>query len=625
LSGDPHGADWVCRCPSPAVVLDPLGQIVAANEGMARCLDAATASIVGQPFTAWAKDPVALGRFLSAPAEAPGVFVFRAGDRAERQLQLSIAKNAFPGGDLVVAADMTSQHSAEQRLKRERDMYLDMISAGSDWFWEHRASAPDVSRGTIRLFRTRREGHGVAVKYVDRQWPDEVADKDYDPEGFVEWCRKQDRQEAYRDYVMRVLRPDGVEQYLRISAVPYVDENGVYQGFRGVSVDVTRQVLAERALRDSEARLQRSEKHLRHAQRVVRVGSIEHELDTGIQTWSEEMYGVLGIEPQSLSQAETNFISFVYEADRAKVERAVAIAKSGKVPKPGEVRMVRRDGEIRTIYMDNDLVRDAQGRMVLVSVFKDVTEQRKAEEHQRQMEQQLLHVQKMEAVGTLAGGIAHEINNALVPVIALTKIMTGKFPSETREHRNLAMVLGGAERSRDLVKQILAFSRKEEHRKENVDLASVLRTALQLMRATVPTSIHLAEEIAAVPPVMGDANQLHQVIVNFVNNAAQAIGEANGTITVGLRPENDGTLRLSVADTGCGMDAATKARIFEPFFTTKEAGTGTGLGLSVVHGIVSQHGGRIAVESEPGRGTRFDVILPAAAAAAAVAAKLRHG
>ena len=584
---------------------------------MAHCLEASVVAICGRPLAVWAKDPAALSCFLGGIAEPAREFVFRADDGTERCLHLSIAKNAFGDGALVIVTDMTSRHAAAQRLERERDQYLDMISAGSDWFWEHRATARDISRGRIRLFRTRREpDHTVTIKYVDRQWPDEVADQTYDPGGFAEWCGQQDAREPYRDYVMRVLRTDGVEQYLRVSAVPYSDENGVYQGFRGVSVDVTRQVLAERALRDSEARLHRSEEHLRHAQRVVRIGSIEHKLDTGLQTWSDEMYCVLGIEPQSLPQSETNFINFVHAADRGKVERAVAIAKSGKNPKPGEVRMVRRDGETRTIYMDNDLVRDGQGKPLLVSVFKDVTEQRRSEEHQRKMEHQLLHVQKLEAVGTLAGGIAHEINNALVPVIALTKLMARRVPTESREHRSLAMVLAGAERSRDLVKQILAFSRKEELRKESLDVAAVLRDALHMMRATVPTSIHFAEQIEAVPPVTGDTNQLHQMIVNLVNNAAQAIAEAHGTITLGLRTEDDGAaLRLWVADTGCGMDAATKARIFEPFFTTKEAGAGTGLGLSVVHGIVTQHCGQITVESEPGRGTRVDVLLPAAAIA----------
>jgi signal transduction histidine kinase len=133
------------------------------------------------------------------------------------------------------------------------------------------------------------------------------------------------------------------------------------------------------------------------------------------------------------------------------------------------------------------------------------------------------------------------------------------------------------------------------------------------VRATVPRSIALVEEIAPAPPVAGDRNKLHQMIVNLVTNAAQAIGEAHGTITLGLRRDGDGAARFWVADSGCGMDEATKARVFEPFFTTKAVGTGTGLGLSVVHGIVKEHGGRIAVESTPGHGTRFDVVLPAQA------------
>jgi signal transduction histidine kinase len=194
-------------------------------------------------------------------------------------------------------------------------------------------------------------------------------------------------------------------------------------------------------------------------------------------------------------------------------------------------------------------------------------------------------------------------------VIALTKLVAGQLPEDSRSRRNLATVLVGAERSRDLVKQILAFSRKEEQRRESVDLAAVLRDALRLMRATVPTSIRLEEDIASGPPV----------VVNLVTNAAQAIGESHGTITVGLCSEPlAADLRLFVSDTGCGMDEATKARIFEPFFTTKTVGKGTGLGLSVVHGIIKDHGGRIEVESTPGRGTRFDVVLPALAAEAGV-------
>jgi two-component system cell cycle sensor histidine kinase/response regulator CckA len=181
-------------------------------------------------------------------------------------------------------------------------------------------------------------------------------------------------------------------------------------------------------------------------------------------------------------------------------------------------------------------------------------------------------------------------------------------------------MVAGARRSAELVKQILAFGRKSDHRHERVDLGDVVREALRMMRAIVPASIAFNGEIAPAPPIAGDANRLHQVIVNLITNAAHALDESHGRITVGLQPDADGTaVRLWVADTGCGMDAATKARVFEPFFTTKAVGKGTGLGLAVVHGIIKDHGGRIEVESAPGRGTRFDIVLPAHMAGAAAA------
>jgi signal transduction histidine kinase len=167
------------------------------------------------------------------------------------------------------------------------------------------------------------------------------------------------------------------------------------------------------------------------------------------------------------------------------------------------------------------------------------------------------------------------------------------------------------------VKQILAFSRKETGlRRESVDFGEVLREALRFMRATTPASIRIKETIAPTPSLQADPGQLQQVIVNLITNAAQSIDGAMGTINVRLVPMSDGAqLCLSVSDTGCGMDEATKARIFEPFFTTRGVGKGTGLGLALVHGIIKDHGGCVDVESSPGQGTRFDVILPLSRAA----------
>ena len=238
-----------------------------------------------------------------------------------------------------------------------------------------------------------------------------------------------------------------------------------------------------------------------------------------------------------------------------------------------------------------------------------------------ELEAQLFASQKMEALGTLAGGVAHDLNNTLVPVLALAKVTGRRLPEGSRERGNLDTILQASERARDLVSQILTFSRRTMPARQSVDLAQLVRDALKLLRASVPRTIEIEERIGAVPRLMGDAGKLHQVMTNLVTNAAQAIGDDLGKITVeiatapgerlaGAISDDGAAVRLSVSDSGCGMAPQIMTRIFDPFFTTKPAGVGTGLGLSVVHGIVTQHGGRIAVDSAVGRGTRFDVYLP---------------
>jgi signal transduction histidine kinase len=183
-------------------------------------------------------------------------------------------------------------------------------------------------------------------------------------------------------------------------------------------------------------------------------------------------------------------------------------------------------------------------------------------------------------------------------------------------------IIQASDRARDLVKQILAFARKQDLVKQPVDLAMVAREALRMLRSSLPTTVQVVEQINDVPPVFGDPVGLHQVVVNLVTNAAQAIGAVIGRITVSIwvvgesqASPQQGAIQpiiyLSVADTGNGIPAATLDRIFEPFFTTKDVGEGTGLGLSVVHGIITSHGGKIAVHSKPGEGAEFTISLPA--------------
>ncbi len=235
------------------------------------------------------------------------------------------------------------------------------------------------------------------------------------------------------------------------------------------------------------------------------------------------------------------------------------------------------------------------------------------ERKRRDLEAQLHHSQKLEALGTLAGGITHDLNNTLVPIVALSKAMARRLPEGSRDRTSLDLVVQAADRARDLAGRILAFSRKETVERKLVNLSQVVGQGVKLLRSLVPTTIDLESELAPVPPVMGDPGQLYQILVNLVSNASRAIGTGPGAITVRLGCDsatNDVT--LAVADTGCGMDEATRRRIFEPFYTTRKVGEGTGLGLSVVHGIVTSHGGRIDVKSAPGEGTTFTIHLPGA-------------
>jgi signal transduction histidine kinase len=334
----------------------------------------------------------------------------------------------------------------------------------------------------------------------------------------------------------------------------------------------------------------------------------------------------LGLDPGAVRPSFEAFLRYVHEEDRPALMASQAAIVKGGLTRVPEYRIVRDDGGVRVVQSEAELLHaDDRRKMQVLYTFRDVTELRAAEERQRELERQLQHAQKLDALGTLAGGVAHDLNNTLVPVLGLSKLGMRRSPAGSQEHANLATIHQAGERARDLVQQILAFCRKEAPTRQRVDLAALLRDSLKMVRASLPATIRIDEAIDDVPPLLGVEGQLHQVVLNLVVNAGQAIGEKMGTLSVTLHagrytlPAGTGVdammsgVQLSVTDTGRGMDDATMRRIFEPFFTTKPVGEGTGLGLSVVHGIIAQHGGRIEVQSRIGQGTRFDVYLPTVA------------
>jgi len=391
----------------------------------------------------------------------------------------------------------------------------------------------------------------------------------------------------------------------------------------GMSVSIVEEQRGRRAKHEADE-LRRSQEHLRRVLRISGIGSVERDLRTGCVEWSTEACRIFGVDPNEVQHTREYFYSFVHPDDRAKVMTVADKSHQGVASPPLEYRIIRPDGEVRVVYRENDLPLDETGQPLRrFSVFKDVTEAHVAQARERELERQLVHSQKLEALGTLAGGVAHDLNNTLVPIMALSKLALDELPEENPLRGDIETIIRASERARDLVKQILAFSRKQDLVRQEVDPAQVTRDALQMLRASVPATIQIVDQIVETPRVFGDAGELHQVVVNLVTNAAQAIGGSVGTITVRLwetaqrqsspHDEAGPAVCLSITDTGCGMDEATVERIFEPFFTTKGVGDGTGLGLSMVHGIVTRHGGRITIHSRPGAGSKFTLWLPAIA------------
>jgi PAS domain S-box-containing protein len=377
-------------------------------------------------------------------------------------------------------------------------------------------------------------------------------------------------------------------------------------GMAGLQIDITALKKTQQALHESEQRLAR-------AQRIAGVGDIEHDFVNDKIIWSDHACAIYGIAKGMIpSAAEAR--ALIHPEDRDRVMGTIRAMHRGVLPSRSiEYRIIRPDGHMRYVLRDYELIRDDSGSITRVaSTVKDITELRESQERERELQAQLQHRQKLEALGTLAGGIAHDMNNTLVPILALSKRAMNKAAEGSRDRLNLETIYHASEHARDLVKQILAFSRKENVDKKSIRLGPITRDALQMMRAGLPAMIALVERIDDAPLVLGDGGQIRQVIINLVTNAAQAIGDNIGTITVRIETAHE-WVRLSVADTGCGIDQRHLPRLFDPFFTTKEAGQGTGLGLSVVHGIVTAHGGRIEVESAPGEGAKFTVLLPALA------------
>lgn len=397
--------------------------------------------------------------------------------------------------------------------------------------------------------------------------------------------------------------------------------------------DTSQREAAERSLRESE-------EHFRSL--------IEHSQDlTSVVDWggrivyqSPSIRAILGWDPAD--RVGKPALDLIHGDDRGMVQRALDLAGAGVLPDaPLVYRLQHADGRWRTMEGVGSIRVLPNGEKQVVINQRDITDRQLAIERQLHAESLLQHAQRMETIGTFAGGIAHDFNNLLSPIVGYAEMLGEGLAGRPEAQADLAEILAAAGRAKGLVQQLLVFSRRAEPRFEAVRVEEVVHDAMGLVRVAAPQSVELHVDLdASGETVLADAIQLHQVVMNLCTNAIHAMRSEGGELRVSLsratvcpeRPGDPGSaragafVRLTVADTGHGMDDVTRARLFEPFFTTKLPGEGTGLGLAVVHGIVLKHQGVISFSSTPGSGTTFDVYLPAlgvAAVATAVPAPTR--
>lgn len=373
------------------------------------------------------------------------------------------------------------------------------------------------------------------------------------------------------------------------------------------------------------AELQRSRAHLADAQRIANLGSWEWNLSTGKWALSEQMYRLSGLPFGAVPSLET-MVATVHPDDRAFVRAALERDAAGEESAGGRARRVMPDGTIRYLRTRGQAVRDQTGRIThVVGISLDVTEhvKREGEQHQREVGER--QREKLRSLGELAGGIAHEINNLLHPIISLSETVRARCApiAGTETDEDLATVIESAHQARDIVRKILMFARRETSALTPIALAEEIRRTASFVRSLLPPAVVLREDPTTVTGMATiNSVEMTQVLTNLAINAGHAM-HGRGTITLSLAAATlsgdeaaalklapGPYFKLAVADTGCGMDEATRQRVFDPFFTTKPVGEGSGLGLSVVHGIVRGWNGAIAVESEIGRGSVFTIYIP---------------
>ena len=409
-------------------------------------------------------------------------------------------------------------------------------------------------------------------------------------------------------------RKDGTMIDVLLSSTP-IDPNDLSMGVTFTALDITSRKQVERDLRESEEQYRSLFKNNHSIMLLIDPGTANivdaNPAAVSFYGWSyETLIRKKIIDINTLTEEQV-----FDEIKKAKMEQR----------KQFYFRHCLASGEIRDVEVYSGPIK-VHGRELLYSIVHDITARKKAEEEKAVLEAQLFHAQKMESIGTLSGGIAHDFNNLLGIILGNAELAMDDMPEWHPAKGYLNEIRTASLRARDVVKQLLSFSRKTDSKKRPVKLVRIVEDALKFLRSSIPASVEIHRNIPndTDDTIFADSTHIYQVMINLFTNAAHAMEDNSGVITIGIEniyldqvsaPCYPGLppgryVKLAVSDTGTGIDHEIKDRIFDPYFTTKEIGKGTGIGLSVVHGIVKSHNGAISVDSKFGEGTTFSIFFP---------------
>ena len=535
-------------------------------------------------------------------------------------LELTISPIDFQGVDAVIGVgkDVTEQKKAREALIRSERKWRNILVNTPQIAISLNPEGQITFANEHFLQLTGWEAHEV----IGRDWFDLLIPEHIREElrGVFRTVMKERDIREFSTYENEIVTKSGELRSIAWSNVVNKDAQGDVIDITCLGLDLTERKKADATIRDSE------EKY-RTILESMEDGYFEVDIAGNFTFFNEAMRKMLGYTEDALMGMNNR--EFMDNENAGKVyETFNHVYQTGKSYKAFDWELIRKDGAISNIDTSVSLIRDEKGRAVgFRGIARDFTEKKIAQEEKAQLEEQINQAQKLESVGRLAGGVAHDLNNLLSPILGYSEILLEGIGDNDWCRRELEQILKAGQRARDLVQQLLAFSRKQLLEFKNVDLNALLKNFYKLLRHTIRENIDINMQLAqSLPFVKSDSGQLEQVVMNLAVNAQDAMPKGGKMMieTAGVELDESyaaehtsvvpgSYVRLTVTDTGCGMDEETLEKIFEPFFTTKGVGKGTGLGLATVYGIVKQHGGNVWVYAEPGLGSTFKIYLPVSA------------